>query len=136
MQEDKLLCLDGNATQQITERKGSVTPLPSATKPRTTGDAAADWNRAQQINTPDAYRQFLSRYPNSPLTTLVETKLADIEGGSRPASEARPEPTGNAMADWNQAQQIDTPDAYRQFLSRYPSGPFAKLAEGKLAEME
>ena len=113
-----------------------VEPPEEDVEQQTTGDATADWNRAQQIDTPDAYRQFLRRHPNSPLTMLVETKLADIEGGSRPASEARPEPTGNAMADWNQAQQIDTPDAYRQFLSRYPSGPFAKLAEGKLAEME
>ena len=122
----------------------SVTPAPVArveppeedVEQQTTDDATADWNRAQQINTPDAYRQFLSRYPNSPLTTLVETKLADIEGGSRPASEARLEPTGNAMADWQRAQQINTPDAYRQFLSRYPSGSLTKLAEGKLAEME
>ena len=113
-----------------------VEPLEEDVEQQTTGDATADWQRAQQINTPDAYRQFLSRYPNSPLTTLVETKLADIEGGSRPASEARPEPTGNAMADWQRAQQINTPDAYRQFLSRYPSGPLTKLAEGKLAEME
>jgi len=120
-----------------------VTPAPVAqaeppedVERQTTGDATADWNRAKQINTPDAYRQFLSRYPNSPLTTLVETKLADIEGDSRPASEAQLEPTGNAMADWQRAQQINTPDAYRQFLSRYPSGPLTKLAEGKLAELE
>ena len=113
-----------------------VEPPEEDVEQQTAGDATADWQRAQQINTPDAYRQFLSRYPNSPLTTLVETKLADIEGGSRPASEAQPEPTGNAMADWQRAQQINTPDTYRQFLRRYPSGPFAKLAEGKLAEME
>ena len=113
-----------------------VEPPEEDVEQQTTSDATADWNRAQQINTPDAYRQFLSRYPNSPLTTLVETKLADIEGGSRPASEARLEPTGNAVADWQRAQQINTPDAYRQFLSRYPSGPLTKLAEGKLVEME
>ena len=121
-----------------------VTPAPVAqveppeeeVEPRTTGDISVNWNQAQKINTSDAYRQFLSRYPSGPFAILAETKLADIEEGSRPAPEVRPEPTGNATADWNQAQQIDTPDAYRQFLSRYPSGPFAKLAESKLAEVE
>ena len=101
-----------------------------------TGDVTADWNRAQQIDTPDAYRQFLSRYSSGPFAMLAEMKLAETEEGSRPASEVRPEPTGDARADWNQAQQINTPAAYRQFLRRYPSGPLAKLAETKLAEVE
>ncbi len=133
-----------STVESVELKQEPVTPDPVAqveppeedVEQQTTGDATAEWNRVQQINTPDAYRQFLSRYPNSPLTTLVETKLADIEGSARPVSEARPEPAGNAMTDWNRAQQINTPDAYRQFLSRYPSGPLAKLAEGKLAEME
>ena len=33
-------------------------------------------------------------------------------------------------------QATDTPDAYREFLARYPDDPLAKLAELKLAEME
>lgn len=102
---------------------------------RTPDAIMADWNRAQETNTPDAYRQFLSRYPKSPLTKLVEMRLADIEEGRHPAG-IQSEPKGNAMADWNQTQQINTLEAYRQFLSRHPGSPFAKLAEGRLAEME
>ena len=107
-----------------------------AVEPAMTGDITADWNGAQQTDTPEAYRQFLSRYPSSPLTKLAEMKLAGTEKDSRPASEARPEPTRNALADWSRAQETDTPEAYRQFLSRHPSGPFAELAKAKLAKME
>ncbi len=42
----------------------------------------------------------------------------------------------DVLGDWGRAQATDTPDAYREFLSRYPDDPLAKLAELKLAEME
>ena len=111
---------------------------PDPTKPverPTTDNIMADWNRAQKINTPAAYRQFITRHPSSSLTGLAETKLAETEEGSRPAG-AQPDLTGDAAADWNQVQKINTPEGYRQFLRRHPSGPFTKLAEAKLAELE
>ena len=101
---------------------------------RLTGDPAVDWDTTQQIDTPEAYRQFRERHPSNPLAKLAEAKLAAMEG--RAGSAEQPDLTGEAAADWERTQRIDTPDAYRQFLSRYPRSPLAKLAELRLAEPE
>ena len=128
--------VESGKPEQVTSTPAVQPEPPEAVEQRPTGDARADWNQAQQINTPAAYRQFLRRYPSGPLTKLAEMKLAETKEGSRPASEVRPEPTGDARADWSRAKAINTPAAYRQFLRRYPSGPLTKLAETKLAEVE
>ena len=56
-------------------------PAPAAeVKPPPARDIMAEWRQTQQINTTAAYRRFLQDHPGSPLTTLVETKLKELEG--------------------------------------------------------
>lgn len=61
---------------------------------------------------------------------------ADSTDQSRPAlRSAPPDPTtANALTDWEEAQKIDTPESYRQFIDLHPDSPLTKLAERKLAE--
>ena len=57
----------------------AVLPEPPAVERPQTGGMRADWERTQTINTPAAYRQFLSRYPGGPLSGLAAAKLAELE---------------------------------------------------------
>ena len=98
-----------------------LVPLPGS------GDIRTDWERAQRINTPEAYQQFLSRHPTGPLAELAKARLAEPD--------LVPEPAG-IRTDWERAQRINTPEAYQQFLSRHPTGPLAELAKARLAEFE
>ena len=99
-----------------------------------TGDAVADWALAQEPDTPEAYRQFIARHPSSPLTRLAKMKLGERPRTSRVQPSRPPDlMSGDAVADWALAQKTDTPEAYRQFITRHPSGPLTRLAEAKLA---
>ena len=51
-----------------------------------------------------------------------------------PVPVVQAEPPGDALADWRNAQQTDTSDAYRAFVARHPGSPLRRLAEKKLAE--
>ncbi len=51
--------------------------LRSAPPDPATANAINDWEEAQKIDTPESYRHFIDRYPDSPLARLAERKLAD-----------------------------------------------------------
>ena len=74
--------------------------------------------------------------------TAASGTLAPEQVPFTPAAQPEPpedreqRPPDAIMADWSRAQETNTPDAYRQFLSRYPSSPFSELAKTKLAEIE
>ena len=52
---------------------------PAEARPDPPGDAAAAWERAQAIDTPAAYRDFIRRYPNDPMAELARVKLAGAD---------------------------------------------------------
>ena len=121
----------------VTDPPSVVSPDPAPEEAAAHGGAAVDWGRARATDTEAAYREFLARYPDDPLTILAEARLAEVEKeGEPPVAETQPDLSANAAADWDRAQAVDTAAAYREFLARYPDDPLAKLAELKLSRME
>ena len=97
--------------------------------------SSAEWERVQAVDTPAAYREFIGRYPGHPMTELAKERLAGLEEGSRPVEDQSDLP-GDAAAEWERVQAVDTPVAYREFIGRYPGHPMTELAKERLAGLD
>jgi uncharacterized caspase-like protein len=71
---------------------------------------------AIERDTLQGYEEFLAAYPGDPLANRVRALLA-----------ARRE-----AITWRRTCRVDTPDAYWSYLNRYPRGPHANDARGRL----
>lgn len=125
---------------------------------RRAADHAA-WQQAEQTNTPDAYRAYLTAHPTGDYTREARSRIkqsrdgglsptlraAAIAGGGlaltaltiflwpdRTTASAETDPAGQATAeaaDWAAAQRANTIPAYRDFLEKHPNGPHDAAAE-------
>jgi cell division protein FtsN len=66
----------------------------------------SDWQKTRESNTPEAYEQFLKKYPSGEFTAQAQARLKELD-------EER---------DWQKARDTDTLDAYQAFLKQYPDG--------------
>jgi len=73
-----------------------------------TGCAGRDWRRAQELNTGEAYRSFVTANPRS----------GRVDEALRRADQL----------DWIAARAADTPEAYAAYLGAHPDGLFASRA--------
>lgn len=74
--------------------------------------AQQDWRAAQQAGTPQAYRVFAARHPDSELAGVARQRIAQL----------------TEEAAWQQATRANTPAAYRQYLAKYPNGSWSQDA--------
>ena len=79
----------------------------------------------QPVEPPDEARE-AEPTPAQPASVSQPALIAEVE----------PLPARDIMAEWRQAQQTNTPAAYRQFLQDHPGSPLTKLVETKLKELE
>ena len=57
--------------------QAAPSPPPRGAARQPSDDPAAEWVSVQATDTPAAYRQFIDRYPSSPLTKLARRRLAE-----------------------------------------------------------
>jgi len=76
----------------------------------------SDWEKAQRLNTIEAYQEFLRKYPNSEFTSDAKKKMEILE--------------------WEKAKQDDTIKAYQEFLRKYPNSEFTSDAKKKIEILE
>lgn len=74
--------------------------------------AQEDWRAAQQAGTPQAYRLFVQRHPDSELAGVARQRMARLAED----------------AAWQQAVRENTAAAYRQYLAKYPDGSWSQDA--------
>jgi hypothetical protein len=74
--------------------------------------AQQDWRAAQQAGTPQAYRAFAARHPDSELAGVARQRIAQL----------------TEEAAWQQATRANTPAAYQQYLAKYPNGSWSQDA--------
>ncbi len=72
----------------------------------------SDWQKARETNTPEAYEQFLKKYPSGEFTAQAEARAKELV-------EER---------DWQKARDVDTLEAYQAFLKQYPEGKWTEEA--------
>jgi len=72
----------------------------------------SDWQKARETNTPEAYEQFLKKYPSGEFTAQAQARAKELV-------EER---------DWQKARDVDTLEAYQAFLKQYPEGKWTEEA--------
>jgi len=76
------------------------------------GGRQSDWEAARKADTPEAYTQFLQRYPDGDFTAQARDRLAGLKEES----------------DWKAAATADNVQGYQQFLAQHPEGAHADEA--------
>ncbi len=109
----------------MTEREAGAPPPPEATsfadirkRPlRDFTNVADAYAAVLELDTIEAYQQFLALFPNSPYSARVAAMLA----------------VRREEIIWRRCVAADTPPAYWSYLRRYPHGPHAWDARRRLA---
>jgi len=88
------------------------------------------WRSVGDRNGEDGLRQYLRRYPDGIFADHARRRLAEIEDRRRTEADQQ-------MRDaWDRARSIDTVQAYRAFIRRYPRSGLVGAAEDRIAELE
>ncbi|MGA2397319.1 MAG: SPOR domain-containing protein [Steroidobacteraceae bacterium] len=76
----------------------------------------SDWQKTRESNTPEAYEQFVKKYPSGEFTPQAQARLKELYDDR----------------DWQKARDADTPEAYQAYLNQYPDGQSASEARNRL----
>jgi hypothetical protein len=76
----------------------------------------SDWQTTRESNTPEAYEQFVKKYPSGEFTAQAQARLKELYDDR----------------DWQKARDADTPEAYQAYLNQYPEGHSATEARNRL----
>jgi cell division protein FtsN len=76
----------------------------------------SDWQKTRETNTPEAYEQFVKKYPTGEFTPQAQARLKELYDDR----------------DWQKARDADTPEAYQAYLNQYPDGQSATEARNRL----
>jgi TolA-binding protein len=79
-------------------------------------DPEADFNKAQQANTQQAYLEFLERHPESPLALRAQDSIQQVALSA--------------------ARNTGTVDAYQQFIARFRTGAHVEQARAGMEALE
>ena len=101
-------------------------------------DATA-WRDASTADTAQAYKTYMSKYPDG---LFVDLAAAHIRAAEAPARSEKPnsgkEKRGLSSAadlsDWNSANEAGNSAAYKNYLLAHPEGLFAKLARLRIED--
>lgn len=74
-------------------------------------------------------RRYLRNYPDGLFSDVAEARLEIIEEAKRNQI------SGQERRLWESVQTADTPEAYQDYLDRYPSGAFVEEAQTRLAKL-
>jgi hypothetical protein len=76
----------------------------------------SDWQKTREANSPEAYEQFVKKYPGGEFTPQAQARLKELYD----------------ERDWQKARDADTPEAYQAYLNQYPDGQSATEARNRL----
>ena len=91
---------------------------------------AALWEEVKKGNAEEDYQAYLTTYPKGKFIALAKTRLNRLKEEARAASEQQDQQA------WNTALQGSSQDSYATYLSLYPQGQFAALAQGRLDKIK
>jgi len=75
-----------------------------------------DWQNATQLNTVEAYKEFLLKHSQSEFSNSARKNIEKLE--------------------WESAKRNDNLESYQQFISKYPYSEFTNSAKNRIEELE
>ncbi|TNF22340.1 MAG: outer membrane protein assembly factor BamD [Rhodobacteraceae bacterium] len=87
------------------------------------------WRQTDRDGTAEALRAYLERYPKGRHAEEARRRLAEFE--AREEEENR----RAARRAWQQAQEVDTLEAYTDFVARFPNSEYAEQARARIADL-
>jgi hypothetical protein len=138
VQSESQTCKNCDATQVIDKLKelsgvlATIAPTPEAQLPKVKGsDAETDlWDEVKNSNTEDDYKAYLKQYPKGKYTALARSRLEKIQ------AETKAEAGKQEKQIWTEAQQTKSIEGYESYLSDYPKGRFAILAQVRVTKLK
>lgn len=88
------------------------------------------WEEVKKSNAAEDYHAYLSQYPKGKYIALAKTKLARMKDEARAVAEQQDQQA------WSDAQQSASQEGYNTYLSVYPQGRFATLAQARIAKIK
>jgi len=105
----------------------------------------ADWNEASREQTTEGWRRYLEKNPDSPRAARARRRIekiatdeVDAKSTVRPGTGARLRSSDDDIdcLGWTGAERIDTAEAWRHYLERYPASSRVGDARQRLAAAE
>ncbi|MBY3348007.1 caspase family protein [Rhizobium laguerreae] len=117
--------------------------------PKFNAQAAEDaqsWQAAADVDTVEAYETYLRGFPNGLFTDLAQMRIGSLNEAKNKGSGGQTETEVSGLASdrkinaaddlssWNAIPEKGRPEQYRDYLTRFPSGVFSKLARLRLED--
>ena len=125
LDRDQIFQLAGQAARRAAELEAEARERQAAEERRD----RAFWRDTGAGRDEAGLRAYLERFPDGIFSGIARERLDEIEEDRRQAAAARD------RTAWDEARQIDTPDAYRAYLRSFPQGAFADQAEARIQEL-
>ena len=111
---------------------------PAAKQPVAQGDCSqseSEWAGAESTRTRQAYEDYLARFPNCDYATLAKVRIATFGPSSAPSAPPPVAQGGCSQSEtaWANAESTRTRQAYEDYLARFPTCDYAKLAKVRIA---
>lgn len=81
------------------------------------GDEKSAWLKTRKEDTAEAYRKFISEFPNSEFQPLASKRIQEVEA------------IPGEQTAWNNAKELNSTEGYDDFMRKYPNSIFTDLAE-------
>jgi hypothetical protein len=119
------------------ERAASDDEPPNPASDSDAPDAAelAFWESIKDSQQADEIAVYLDQYPEGHFAALAKARLSHL---STPESDIRPSNMSDAieLAFWESIAATDDAKLFRAYLTKYPDGEFAVIAEARIAALE
>jgi hypothetical protein len=109
---------------------------PPENKPDALEQEKEFWTDARDIGNLAALEAYIKSYPNGRYVSLARAKISQLRITDIPESRSEKNELKEEMKYWDEVRRKDTPDAYENYLSRYPSGFFISVASDCLALLD
>jgi len=109
---------------------------PPKNKPDALEQEKEFWTDARDIGNLAALEAYIKSYPNGRYVSLARAKVSQLRVTDIPESRSEKNELKEEMKYWDEVRRKDTPDAYEDYLSRYPSGFFISVASDSLALLD
>jgi hypothetical protein len=130
-------CNGAKVVDKLKELSGTVAPIVAAApveapqpKINQNDPDAVLWEEVKKGNEVEDYQAYLSKYPKGKFAPLAKTKLNRLKDEARAAVDQQDQQA------WSTAQQTNNQDSYATYLSLYPQGQFAALAQGRIDKIK